>query len=228
MQSPKSSRPASEPQIAIRRSRNPAIGFFGSKRCTRTQRVSPATGKSYDPPTPKHFSFNAPAGACPVCHGLGQKMVFDEHLVVPDPEKSLDEGAVLPWRRGGKRMIVYYKGLLRAVAAHYGAEPGNAFQESAGRFQDSAALHGSGETEIDFHFWRAGKVSKVTPPFEGVIPESGTALPRERKRVHAQPAQGIHEPAILRCLRGTTAEAGNSGGDGWGVRQRFQPAASCK
>src|SRR3954469_13865754 len=80
---------------------------------------SPATGKSYEPLTPKHFSFNAPSGACPVCHGLGQKMVFDEGLVVPDPEKSLEQGAVLPWRRGGKRMVVYYKAMLRAVAAHY-------------------------------------------------------------------------------------------------------------
>ncbi|HPU56652.1 MAG TPA: excinuclease ABC subunit UvrA, partial [Verrucomicrobiota bacterium] len=57
---------------------------------------SPATGKSYERLTPKHFSFNAPTGACPVCHGLGQKMVFDESLVVPDPEKSLEQGAVLP------------------------------------------------------------------------------------------------------------------------------------
>ncbi len=69
--------------------------------------LSPATGKSYEPLTPKHFSFNAPAGACPVCHGLGQKMVFDEALVVPDPEKSLEQGAILPWRRGGKRMLGY-------------------------------------------------------------------------------------------------------------------------
>ena len=46
-------------------------------------------------------------------------MVFDEGLVVPDPEKSLEQGAVLPWRRGGKRMIVYYKAMLRGVAAHY-------------------------------------------------------------------------------------------------------------
>src|SRR5581483_2776292 len=53
---------------------------------------SPATGLSYEPMTPKHFSFNSPAGACPVCHGLGQKMVFDDTLVVPDPEKSLDQG----------------------------------------------------------------------------------------------------------------------------------------
>ena len=64
---------------------------------------SPATGKSFDPPTPKHFSFNAPAGACPVCHGLGQKMIFDENLVVPDSEQPL-ESAIQPWRRSGKRM----------------------------------------------------------------------------------------------------------------------------
>jgi excinuclease ABC subunit A len=69
--------------------------------------LSPATGKSYEPLTPKHFSFNAPVGACPVCHGLGQKMVFDDGLVVPDQERSLEDGAVLPWRRGGKRMVVY-------------------------------------------------------------------------------------------------------------------------
>src|SRR5207344_512376 len=79
--------------------------------------LSPATGKSYEPLTPKHFSFNAPAGACQVCHGLGQKMVFDEGLVVPDAEKSLEQGAILPWRRGGKRMIGYYKTMLKAVAA---------------------------------------------------------------------------------------------------------------
>src|SRR3954453_5154949 len=74
--------------------------------------LSPATGKSYEPLTPKHFSFNSPSGACSVCHGLGQKMVFDEGLVTPDPEKSLEQGAVLAWRRGGKRMVSYYKGLL--------------------------------------------------------------------------------------------------------------------
>ena len=46
-------------------------------------------------------------------------MVFDEGLVVPDPEKSLEQGAILPWRRGGKRMIVYYKAMLRGGGQHY-------------------------------------------------------------------------------------------------------------
>ena len=131
--------------------------------------LSPATGKSYEPLTPKHFSFNAPAGACPVCHGLGQKMVFDDGLVVPDPDKSLEQGAILPWRRGGKRMVTYYKGLLRGVAAHYQQSLEKPYKDLPDDFK-RALLWGSGETEIEFTFWRAGKMSKVKRPFEGVIP----------------------------------------------------------
>lgn len=131
--------------------------------------LSPATGKSYERVTPKHFSFNSPQGACPACHGLGQEMVFDESLIVPDPEKSLEEGAVLPWRRGGKRMIVYYKAMLRAVAGHYGVSleaPYRTLPESFKR----VLMQGSGETVIAFQFWRAGKMSHVKRPFEGVVP----------------------------------------------------------
>ena len=130
---------------------------------------SPATGKSFERLTPKHFSFNAPSGACQICHGLGQKLVFDEALIVPDDEKSLEQGAVLPWRRGGKRMIVYYKAMLRAVTSHYGVSMETPFKSLSDEFK-KALLHGSGETEIDFTFWRAGKASKITRPFEGVVP----------------------------------------------------------
>ena len=129
---------------------------------------SPATGKSYDPPTPKHFSFNAPAGACPVCHGLGQKMIFDEHLVVPDPELAL-EAAIQPWRRAGKRLIIYYKAMLRSVAAHFGVGLETPWQDLPADFK-KVLLFGSGETDIEFKFWRAGKVSSITRPFEGVLP----------------------------------------------------------
>src|SRR2546425_4716018 len=131
--------------------------------------LSPATGKSYEPLTPKHFSFNAPAGACPVCHGLGQKMVFDEGLVVPDLEKSLERGAILAWRRGGKRMAAYYKALLKGVAGHYGQSLETPYKDLPEDFKH-VLLRGSGETAIDFYFARAGKVSKLSRPFEGVIP----------------------------------------------------------
>src|SRR2546427_7809654 len=119
---------------------------------------TPATGKSFETLTPKHFSFNSPAGACSVCHGLGQKMVFDEALIVPDAEKSLEQGAVLPWRRGGKRMITYYKSMLRAVAAHYGVSLETPYKDLPDDFK-RFLIRGSGATEIQFSFWRAGKQS---------------------------------------------------------------------
>ncbi|MFA6543249.1 MAG: excinuclease ABC subunit UvrA [Limisphaerales bacterium] len=129
---------------------------------------SPATGETFDPPEPKHFSFNSPFGACPVCHGLGQKMVFDSALIVPDAEKSLESGAVLPWRRGGKRMVVYYKALLRGLAAHFEQNLETPWKSLPEDFR-RVVLHGSGETEVGFNFMRAGKVSKISRPFEGVL-----------------------------------------------------------
>jgi excinuclease ABC subunit A len=128
---------------------------------------SPATGKSYDPPTPKHFSFNAPAGACPVCHGLGQKMIFDEALVVPDMELPL-ESAIQPWRRAGKRMNIYYKAMLRSVAAHFNVSLETRYQDLPEDFR-KLLMNGSGEENLEFKFWRAGKVSSIDRPFEGVL-----------------------------------------------------------
>ena len=154
---------------------------------------SPATGKSYDPPTPKHFSFNAPAGACPVCHGLGQKMIFDESLVVPDPEKSLEDGAVQPWRRAGKRMNIYYKAMLRSIAAHFNVSLEAPWKNLPDDFK-KVLLHGSGEAEVDFNFWRAGSQHTISRPFEGVLPnlerlftESESEFVRNRIKPYMSP-----------------------------------------
>ena len=154
---------------------------------------SPATGKSYDPPTPKHFSFNAPAGACPVCHGLGQKMIFDESLVVPDPEKSLEDGAVQPWRRAGKRMNIYYKAMLRSIAAHFNVSLETPWKNLPDDFK-KVLLHGSGEAEVDFNFWRAGSQHTISRPFEGVLPnlerlftESESEFVRNRIKPYMSP-----------------------------------------
>src|SRR5271170_1461028 len=153
---------------------------------------SPATGKSFDPPTPKHFSFNAPAGACPVCHGLGQKMIFDEALVVPDPELPLD-GAIQPWRRAGKRLIIYYKAMLRSVAAHFNVSAETPYKDLPDDFK-KVLLNGSGEDDIEFKFWRAGKVSSISRPFEGILPnlerhatESESEFIRNRLKQYMSP-----------------------------------------
>ena len=154
---------------------------------------SRATGTSFETPTPKHFSFNSPSGACPVCHGLGQKMVFDEGLIVPDMEKSLEQGAVLPWRRGGKRMIVYYKGLLKGMVTHFGINMETPYKKLSEDFRGQL-MRGTGETEIPFNFWKGGKISKVTRVFEGVIPnlerlhaESESEFTRNRLKAFMNP-----------------------------------------
>ena len=96
-------------------------------------------------------------------------MVFDERLIVPDADKSLDKGAVLPWRRGGKRMMVYYKSLLRGMAGQFGHSLETPWKDLPEDFKQKL-LHGTGDENVEFTFWRAGNASKVRRPFEGVIP----------------------------------------------------------
>jgi len=118
---------------------------------------------------PRCFSFNSPYGACPTCGGLGTMLVFDEELIVPDPGISLEKGAVQAWRKGGRRLIVWYKRQLRAVAKHYGFGMETPFAKLGKRYR-SIILHGSGDEKVEFGHWRGGAYRKNVRPFEGVIP----------------------------------------------------------
>jgi len=64
--------------------------------------------------TPQTFSFNSVEGACPTCHGLGEERVFDPARVVPDPDKSIAEGALAPW---GKPKAPYHRAMTRQLTA---------------------------------------------------------------------------------------------------------------
>ena len=63
-------------------------------------------GAVYQVPEPRLFSFNNPYGACPRCQGFGNTIDFDLNLVVPDPSKTLDEGAIEPWTKPRFRTLV--------------------------------------------------------------------------------------------------------------------------
>ncbi len=126
-------------------------------------------GISFEELTPRHFSFNSPYGACPTCSGLGTQMVFDEDLVVTDPELSLEKGAIPSWRRGSRRLILYYKGLLRALAQRYEFSLDTPFASLPKRIRD-IVLYGSGDEELTFGYWRGGTRHTYDKAFEGVIP----------------------------------------------------------
>ncbi len=126
-------------------------------------------GISFDALQARNFSFNSPYGACPVCEGLGQMLVFDEDLVVPDRTKSLDSGAIAAWRPAGRREAIYRKGLLRALAKHLGFDLATPWEELPPKIR-AVVLHGSGEENVELGFWMRGAWRKYSKPFEGVIP----------------------------------------------------------
>jgi excinuclease ABC subunit A len=140
-----------------------------SERLFSSLNACPFCGISYGEFKPRHFSFNSPEGACRTCLGLGTKLFFDPDLIVPDRKKSIDGGAITAWRRGGRRLIIYYKMLLRGLSKSFGVDMEVPFKDLPEKTQ-KALLYGTGDEEIEFTYWRKGAWRKMSKPFEGVIP----------------------------------------------------------
>jgi excinuclease ABC subunit A len=126
-------------------------------------------GSTFEPLTARHFSFNSPAGACGRCGGLGTLLEFDEALIVPDRSVSLDDGAIQAWRRGGRRLIIYYKQRLRGLAKHVGFDLATPYAELDARTR-RILMQGAGDEEMEFGSWRGGVHRRKQQVFEGVIP----------------------------------------------------------
>jgi excinuclease ABC subunit A len=79
--------------------------------------------------SPRLFSFNSPYGACKSCDGLGTILEFDPDLIVPDKSISLEHGAVEAWRKGGKRMNIYYNRLIKRFCRYVGISKSIPFEQ---------------------------------------------------------------------------------------------------
>jgi excinuclease ABC subunit A len=73
--------------------------------------VCPVCGARFEHPSAEFFAFNS-YGACPACQGLGVRSEVDETTLVPDPGKTIEDGAVLPWNSGGRRLSMFAAGEL--------------------------------------------------------------------------------------------------------------------
>ena len=127
----------------------------------------PYCGISLPEITPRIFSFNSPYGACPNCGGLGFKMEFDPDLIVPDKNKSVLDGALVPWGRIKGR---YLHHILEGVAKHYGFDLDTPFNKLTGE-QQRVLLYGSGSTKISFEYHNIDEGDSWLhhDEFEGVI-----------------------------------------------------------
>ncbi|WP_305850140.1 excinuclease ABC subunit UvrA [Staphylococcus hyicus] len=143
----------------------------------------PICGFSIGELEPRMFSFNSPFGACPTCDGLGQKLTVDLDLVVPDKDKSLNEGAILAWEPTSSD---YYPTLLKRVCDVYKINMDKPYKKLTER-QKNIILYGSGDKEITFTFKsKFGQARKRTMVFEGVVPNI-------ERRYHDSPSEYVRE-----------------------------------
>ena len=132
------------------------------------QTFDPETGYRYAEITPRHFSFNSPLGACPVCDGLGTEAVFDPALLVPDGTVRLEDMPVGPWRRGSPALMKLYHGQLAALARAFNEPMSRPFKETSDGFQ-RALFEGTGGEKVAFTITRGGKEVTAERPFEGLL-----------------------------------------------------------
>jgi len=139
------------------------------ERTVFSQRFAcPVSGFTIEEIEPRLFSFNAPAGACPTCDGLGTELKFEADLVVPDRSVAIGDGAIWPWARTGNTSP-YYEQTLRSLSKHYKFDMATPWEKLPRKIQD-AILFGSNGEEITFTYEDGLRTYKTVKPFEGVIP----------------------------------------------------------
>jgi excinuclease ABC subunit A len=127
----------------------------------------PIDGRSFDEPAPRNFSFNSPYGACPACDGLGTRFEVDPDLVVPDPDLSIDDGAIVAW--SGARGE-YFGRVLESVAVTYGFATSTPWKRLK-KSEQKVLLYGSGTKQVHVQYRnRYGRTRSYHTHYEGVIP----------------------------------------------------------
>lgn len=126
----------------------------------------PRDGLSFEELEPRSFSFNSPFGACPECSGLGVQTEVDPDLVVPDPDLTLEQGAIAPWSSGTSSE--YFTRLLTALGDDLGFDMDTPWRRLPARARE-AILNGQGDSVTVRYRNRYGRERSYTTGFEGVL-----------------------------------------------------------
>jgi excinuclease ABC subunit A len=128
----------------------------------------PTCGLSFAELQPRNFSFNSPYGACPDCSGIGTRYQVDADLVVPQPDRTLAEGAIAPWR--GRHRMTYYQRLLAAVAGEEGIDLDRPWKRLSAAHR-SLLMDGTGDRPFTVTYEnRFGRTRRYETTYEGALP----------------------------------------------------------
>jgi excinuclease ABC subunit A len=138
----------------------------GESRTYSERFACPEHGVSLPELQPRIFSFNSPHGACPRCTGLGAQQEIDPDLLVPDPSRSIDDGALVPWAVGNSS---FYESVIQAIADRYEIPTDVPWHELDER-QQGYFLHGTGGDKVYVTYRnRMGRRRAYTIAFEGIV-----------------------------------------------------------
>src|ERR671921_2110393 len=144
------------------------LDFGAPGRIVFSQKFAcPVSGFTIAEIEPRLFSFNAPQGACPACDGLGEKLIFDEDLVVPNHMLSIAKGAVVPWAKSNPPSP-YYMQVLSSLARAYDFDLQTPWKDLPEQAHD-VILRGTGGRPVTLRFIDGKRSYEVKKPFEGVI-----------------------------------------------------------
>ena len=139
----------------------------GGEPITISQHLAcPKCGTSYEELAPRNFSFNSPFGACDNCLGLGTKYEVDVELVVPDPNLSINEGAIAPWRSAHTQ---YFTRMLEAVADRFEIDLDKKWSKLSPKAQ-KIVMNGVDDNMMVKYRNRYGRTREYSTSYEGVIP----------------------------------------------------------
>ncbi|MFF7496606.1 excinuclease ABC subunit UvrA [Streptomyces rubiginosohelvolus] len=122
---------------------------------------------SFEELEPRSFSFNSPFGACPDCTGIGTRMEVDPELIVPDEEKSLDEGAIHPWSHGHTKE--YFGRLIGALSEALGFRTDIPWAGLPQRAKKALLFGHKIQTEVRYRNRYGRERAYTTPAFEGAV-----------------------------------------------------------
>jgi excinuclease ABC subunit A len=162
------------------------IDVVGGEELTFSERFAcPEHGVGLPELEPRVFSFNSPHGACARCTGLGTQQEIDPDLLVPDPTRSIDEGALVPWSVGWSS---FYEAVIQAIADRYEIDTSAPWAE-LGQDERDRFLNGTGDDRVFVQYRnRMGRRRSYTLSFEGIVPSlerryRETDSPQQRERI---------------------------------------------
>ena len=171
----------------------PDAGLRSEEIAFTTRWRNPATGFTLEQLSPKLFSFNSAAGACPGCHGTGQRLEADPGKLVPDPDKTLNEGAVRTWWARHPRLRGLQQRAILGLAAHFKADPDLPFERLPEAFV-RALWHGTEGEAVPSGWQVDGTRKSLAKPWEG--------LAAEAKRLYRESSSETTRRLVARFMRG--------------------------